>query len=71
MKNIILLLLFIPFYHFGQKNSNLENSEELLQKGYDHYQKEEYYEAIRDYNKVSNNDTKYAKTQYEMALSYI
>ncbi len=71
MKNLTFLFLILPFFQFGQKNINLENSEELLRKGYDHYQKEEYYEAIRDYNKVSINDTNYAKSQYEMALSYI
>jgi antitoxin component YwqK of YwqJK toxin-antitoxin module len=71
MKHLFSLFLLLPTFLFAQKNINLENSGELIQKGIAQYEKEEYYESIRTYSKIGINDTNYALSQYEMALSYI
>ena len=70
MKIVITLLLLLPLIATAQKKLNYMSSTEIIQKGLGHHEKEEYSEAIEEFQKVSINDTNYATAQYEMALSY-
>lgn len=71
MKTLSILLFILPALSWGQKNLDFLSSAELIEKGLELYEKENYYESIQEYRKVSINDTNYATAQYEIALSYM
>lgn len=71
MKKALIALFLFPLTFAAQKNLEKESSVDLITQGFEHHSKEQYYEAIQKYKKVSVNDTNYVLAQYETALSYI
>lgn len=73
MKNILSLLFFIGFANgFSQTNKDYSftyNNDSIIRAGYRAYEKEQYDEAIAQYNKISKTDPKYLTAQYEIALA--
>lgn len=70
MRPFLTLLILVPVVLFGQKNVKPFDSWETLKKGVEYHEKEAYGDAIREYQKISVNDTNYTSAQYEAALSY-
>ena len=67
MKILITLCLLLPLMVTAQKKLNYLSSPEIIKKGLEYHEKEQYSDAIEEYKKVSINDTNYATAQYEMA----
>ena len=71
MKKLLTLIVFLPLGLAAQKNITLQNSNEIIQKGIELYDKEKYDDAIDEYKKVPINDTLYSDAQYELGLTYV
>lgn len=71
MKKLFLFitLLFISFLTIAQAPIELINSQEVMLNAYEHFEKEEYEKAIREYRRVPQGDTNYFVAQYEVTYA--
>jgi tetratricopeptide (TPR) repeat protein len=73
MKNIFLSLLIIGFTTgFSQTKKDYTfayATDSILSQGFAYYQKEQYNDAVTEFQKIAKSDPKYLVAQYEIALS--
>ncbi len=71
MKKILFLIVANILYinSYCQKYLEPINSKEAIEKGIEYHDKNEYKNAIKEYEKVTENDTNYAWALFECALS--
>ncbi len=71
MKKLLILItfLFINFLAKSQATIELINSQEVVLKAFEHFEKEEYEKAIREYRRVPQGDTNYFIAQYEVTYA--
>ncbi len=68
--SLILISVLCAVFSFGQEKPVLVNSDEILNKGLNYFENGNYNDALKQYQKVPENDTNYYISLVEQVLAY-